>query len=85
MIITKQPVAIFGSIRSEDNMKGRKLTIDQCKSSLSSKGVVFQGNDVNISKAKKLGNKSCGMIDFLVSKENKNGFFLVGMEKYGRI
>jgi len=55
---------------------GRTLTEEYAISSLSRKGVEFSRTDgmygtmINIEKAKNLGNKSFGLIDFLVNHRN---------------
>ena len=67
-------------------MNGRELTVDQCVKSLSRKGVIIekvsQGiTQLDITYARRLGNGSWGMIDFLTGQYR---MFLCGLDDYAQ-
>lgn len=55
--------------------KGRELNVEDARLSLTRKGCIIKEIEIDVRKAKYLGNKSFGLIDFLT---HYRGYYVVG-------
>ena len=57
-------------------MKGRRLSEDSAVRSLEHKKINFEGRNILIPQSHSLGNKSWGLVDFLVHYKHYSAFYV---------